>query len=104
MFIHRDIYKNNLYNINLKALSDYEFVLTHYLICEEKFHYVPKTYVNYRLDGYSSKIGIQQSIYEGVVSRKNSGLSIYKIILSIIFRFFVFLTYKYYLCFKIITK
>lgn len=75
MFMHRDVYKDHLYNTELRALSDYEFVLTEFMKDKNQFHYIPKGYVNYRLDGVSATMGFKDEIREGVISRKNAGLN-----------------------------
>lgn len=74
MFVHRDIYKEYNYNTKLRALSDYEFVLKNLLKHPEKFIYIPKSYVNYRLDGLSGTMSTKKILREGYISRKNAGL------------------------------
>ena len=95
MFIHRDIYANELYNIKLKALSDYEFVLKQFLKKETIFHYIPKTYVNYRLDGISAKMKFAAKVKEGYISRKNANLQFLHRIFSTGIRIIVFTLYRY---------
>ena len=87
MFIHRDIYKDNLYNTNLRSLSDYEFVLRQFLKDKNLFQYIPIAYVNYRLDGISSQIKLKRKIKEGFIARDNSGLSFVKNCFSSLIRF-----------------
>ena len=94
MFVHRDIYKKCFYNINLRALSDYEFVLNQFLKNKKSFHYVPKTYVNYRLDGISAQMNLRQSLSEGFISRKNAGLSMIKNYFSLTIRFSLYFLFK----------
>jgi glycosyltransferase involved in cell wall biosynthesis len=94
MFIQKDIYKDQRYNIKLKALSDYEFVLKNFIHHPEFFLYIPMAYVNYRLDGISSKMNFKDAILEGYIARKNSGLKLYQNLLSIIPRTTSILIYK----------
>jgi len=86
MFIHRDIYKKCFYNINLKALSDYEFVLKQFLKNKNSFHYVPVAYVNYRLDGISGAMILKDAIHEGFKARKNAGFKLFQNLMSIFIR------------------
>lgn len=94
MFVHREIYKNNQYNISLKALSDYEFVLKEFLKNKKAFLYIPEVYVNYRLDGISAQMKLSQSLSEGFISRKNAGQNIIKNCFAFTIRLSVFLVYK----------
>lgn len=87
MFIHKDVYLKCNYNIQLRALADYEFVLKQYLTNEESFLYIPSTYVNYRLDGLSASVKIQKNLEEGFIARRNAGLGIIKNVFAYLFRF-----------------
>lgn len=89
MFVHREIYKTYLYNVNLRALSDYEFVLKQYLIQPNNFMYLPQTYVNYRLDGISGVMSDKEILSEGFTARKNAGLNVVTNIFSFILRFMI---------------
>jgi len=86
MFVHKAIYETGLYNTDLKALSDYEFVLKHYLSNPDFFSYIPQTYVNYRLNGISGNMIFSDAIKEGYVARKNAGLNVVQNIFSVILR------------------
>ncbi len=86
MFVHRDIYKNFRYNTELKALSDYEFVLKNLLKRPGVFHYLPHNYVNYRLDGLSGTMSTKKILKEGFASRKNAGLGFFQNCFSYILR------------------
>ena len=79
MFFHRDIYLQYSYNKSLKALSDYEFVLTQYIKNKYNFKYINEAYVNYRIDGLSSSRGLINGIKEGVIARKNAKMNIFEI-------------------------
>lgn len=94
MFFHRDIYKESFYNINLKALSDYEFVLAQFLKNKNSFLYIPEAYVNYRLDGISAQMKLKQSLSEGFISRKNAGQNIIQNCFAFTVRLSIFLVYK----------
>ena len=87
MFVHRDIYKEQLYNTQLKVLSDFEFVLFIFLKKPNIFHYIPIPYVNYRLDGISGNMVLMDALKEGFRARKNAGLSLFKNIISVNIRF-----------------
>lgn len=87
MFINRVIYKEQLYNTELKVLSDFEFVLSIYLKKPALFHYIAVPYVNYRLDGISGRMTLKTMLKEGYISRKNAGLPLTKNLLSVIVRF-----------------
>ncbi|MCY2687774.1 glycosyltransferase family 2 protein [Salinimicrobium sp. TH3] len=90
MFVHRELYARGTYNIHLQALSDYEFVLAHYLRNPELFRYIPVAYVNYRLDGISANMKLFRRIKEGYRARKNAGLNILENSFSALFRMTVF--------------
>ena len=89
MFVHKKIYKNELYNINLQALSDYEFVLKQYIKEPENFMYLPETYVNYRLDGVSSQISMFTAIKEGFIIKKNAGMNVFQNAVSVLIRILI---------------
>lgn len=86
MFVHRDIYEAQLYNIHLRAQSDYEFVLKMLLKSPEVFIYIPKCYVNYRLDGLSGNMKLIDALREGFESRQNAGLSLVQNSFSVLMR------------------
>ena len=94
MFVHKDIYEVNRYNVKLKSLSDYQFVLKIYLENKNLFLHINKCYVNYRLDGISSQLSLKEKLHEGFVSRKNAGLILSKNIISLIFRFYITIFYR----------
>lgn len=75
MFVHKEVYSQEVYSTSLNVLSDYQFVLKQYLEDPEKFHYIPFPYVNYRLDGISGNMSIKTALKEGFNSRKKGGLS-----------------------------
>tara|TARA_B110000908_G_C10241447_1_gene446335 strand:- start:740 stop:1489 length:750 start_codon:yes stop_codon:yes gene_type:complete len=94
MFIARSEYKKHLYNIELIALSDYQFVLESYLRDKSIFYYVDKAIVNYRLDGISGQMSVPLKLKEGWKSRSNSKLSLPQNILSFCIRLSVYILYK----------
>jgi len=94
MFVHKEIYLDFCYNISLKALSDYEFVLTHFLKNENIFLYIPVSYVNYRLDGISGTMKLNNSLKEGFSARRNSGLNFIINIFSFLIRILIVYTKK----------
>lgn len=86
MFVHSDVYAHIRYNTALRALSDYEFVLRNLLQNPNIFHYIPKIYVNYRLDGLSGNMSTVKILREGFISRKNAGLGFLQNCFSYLFR------------------
>lgn len=94
MFVHRDIYLEGKYNTDLRALSDYEFVLKNILKNPEVFLYIQKSYVNYRLDGISSHMKFKDAIIEGFQCRKNAGLTLTQNLFSVMVRTARILRYK----------
>lgn len=87
MFITKTEYNKHLYNIELKALSDYQFVLEAFLNNKHTFHYIQKPVVNYRLDGISGNMPLKKALKEGYISRKNAGMNEFENYFSLIFRF-----------------
>lgn len=87
MFITKEEYKKHLYNINLRALSDYQFTLECFLKNKDSFIYINKPLVNYRLDGVSAQMPLFKSLKEGFIARKYAGLNIFENFLSVLFRF-----------------
>mgnify|MGYP006076921201 CR=1 FL=1 len=90
MFIHRDIYKKCFYNINLRALSDYEFVLKQFLKNKNSFHYVPVAYVNYRLDGISASETLMSGLKQGIYVRKTIKMNKSEIIISFVIGYCIY--------------
>ena len=86
MFVHREVYLKSKYNTELKALSDYEFVLKHLVKTPSVFFYINDSYVNYRLDGLSGTMNTKQILKEGFLARKNAELNIFKNTFSFILR------------------
>ena len=94
MFITKKEYEKHKYNINLKALSDYQFVLEAFLRNKNIFSYVEEPLVNYRLDGISANLSISNKLKEGFISRKIAGLNLVKNLFSMAFRFLAFMYLK----------
>ena len=91
MFIHKDCYKELLYNSDLSVYSDYQFVLEMYLKHSEYFHYIEGPYVNYRLEGASTRINTLNKLREGYIARRKAGMNIINSIMSLVFRLGVFM-------------
>jgi len=89
MFITKDEYKKHLYNTELRALSDYQFVLEAFLRNRDTFLYIDKAIVNYRLDGISGQMALSDLLKEGYLARKNAGMVAYKNYFSVILRLVV---------------
>ncbi len=100
MFIARSEYEKHLYNTDLRALSDYQFVLEAYLNNKNTFFYVKETLVNYRLEGISTQMTFLDVMKEGYVSREKAGLKFFDNMSSVFVRCFMFLIYKNILKFK----
>lgn len=86
MFITRKEYELHNYNINLKSLSDYQFVLEALLRDSSVFMYVDNAIVNYRLDGISARLNFMDSMREGFISRQKAGLSLFENIFALAIR------------------
>ena len=86
MFVHMEIYKHERYNIKLRALSDYEFVLKQFLKNKNIFIYIPKAYVNYRLDGISGQMKLLPALKEGFEARKNANFKNFQNYISVLIR------------------
>lgn len=93
-FVHRDVYKNHLFNTNLKSLADYQFMLTSYIEDHNQFFYIDEALTNFRLGGISAKLGIFPSLKEAAISQYKAGLHIWQIVLSFLFRLFVKTFYR----------
>lgn len=91
MFITKKEYNSHKYNIELKALSDYQFVLESFLRNNEIFCYVEKTTVNYRLDGLSGQMRFIERLKEGYISRHNAGMNLFQNLFSLLLRASIFI-------------
>ena len=85
MFITSKEYEKHIYNPNLKSLSDYQFVLEAILENPNKFFYIPKALVNYRLGGISALNPRNESAKEAYQVRKSVGFSWLQCGFSLIF-------------------
>jgi len=94
MFVHRDIYAKGNYNTDLRALSDYEFVLKNFIKNPEVLFYIHDSYVNYRLEGISAQMSTIERLKEGFASRKSAGMGLLKNIFSLSLRSLVFFIYR----------
>jgi len=96
MFIAPKEYKEHLYNTNLKSLSDYEFTLTAFLKNSNRFCYIDKAIVNYRLDGISAQMGYLKRKKERNVARKQAGMPLLERVFAFMFEAVVSLFYPIY--------
>ena len=94
MFIAKSEYHHHLYNIKLRSLSDYQFVLESFLKNRDKFFYLNKSIVNYRLDGISAQMKFSNSLREGFLARQYAGMNLVGNIFSLCLRCFVFMIYR----------
>lgn len=94
MFITKTEYNKHIYSIELRALSDYQFVLEAYLRDNNTFYYINQPIVNYRLDGISGQLTWQQKLKEGWFSRKNANLSLPENLMSFSIRLLVYIFYR----------
>ena len=94
MFVHQNIYKEGNYNRILRALSDYEFILKNFIKHEGVFLYIPQAYVNYRLEGVSSRTKLINSLVENWVARKNAGMGLLGRCLAVVIRVCVAVVYR----------
>ena len=94
MFITKEEYKIHKYNIELRSLSDNQFVLEAFVRNSDTLFYIEKALVNYRLDGISAGLPLNEKLKEGFIARKNAGLSLIENLFSVFFRLFIFILYK----------
>ena len=83
-FVKREVYGEFIFNQKLRALADYQFILSIYLRHPDWIHYISVPYVNYRTEGYSSKISLFKNLSEGFNARKSAGLGWFENIVSYI--------------------
>ncbi len=76
MFISKELYKINSYNIKLKLYADYQFVLTAYLKDATQFVYIDKPLVNFRLGGVSGNGSFFGELKEAFLARKAAKMSL----------------------------
>ena len=95
MFITKKEYNQHMYNIELRSMSDFQFVLECLLTNRNNFFYLNHAIVNYRLDGISAKLPLIKSLKEGFISRENAGLSFFENIFSLNIRIIVHLINKF---------
>jgi glycosyltransferase involved in cell wall biosynthesis len=93
MFIHKDIYKNQKYNINLSSLADYQYALEVYYADKTAFYYIPQVISNFRLGGISGNLSLWQSIKENYIARQKAGMSFIERNFAVVFRL-VFIVLK----------
>jgi glycosyltransferase involved in cell wall biosynthesis len=77
MFVSKSEYQLHSYNVELRSLSDYQFVLETFLRDETSLHYIEETIVNYRLGGISAQLSLMDSVKEGLIARREAGLNIF---------------------------
>lgn len=76
MFISKELYKANSYNIKLKLYADYQFVLTAFLKDSTQFVYIDKPLVNFRLGGVSGNGTFFLELKEAFLARKAAKMSL----------------------------
>jgi glycosyltransferase involved in cell wall biosynthesis len=96
MFITRKEYSEHMYNINLKVYSDYQFTLEAFLRNRNKFCYVNKPLVNFRLGGVSGQISIKENLKEGFIARKISGMNMVENVMAVGLKITVLFINKYF--------
>jgi glycosyltransferase involved in cell wall biosynthesis len=84
MFISKTEYLEHKYNIELKVYSDYQFVLEAFLSNKDKFVYINKSIVNFRLGGVSGQISLLDNLKEGFKARRNSGMTFFQSAIAIV--------------------
>ncbi|WP_223032318.1 glycosyltransferase family 2 protein [Hanstruepera marina] len=86
MFVHKELYKDHKYNIELTSLSDYQFVLE---VLNDKgnvFYYVPKVISNFRLGGISGRLQFKKVLIENYKARHLSGMNHFQCLFGMFFR------------------
>ena len=86
MFIHKENYKKFEYNINLKSVADYQFVLENYLYNSDQFCHIPEVISNFRLGGISARLTLKESLIENYLARKNARMNIIQRVFGIVLR------------------
>lgn len=83
MFVSPKVYKEYMYNTNLKVYSDYQFTLTSFLKNKDQFFYINKPTVNFRLGGVSGQIPLKKVLIEFYTARRNAGMNVFASITAI---------------------
>jgi hypothetical protein len=94
MFISKREYSKHIYNIDLQALSDFQFVLESFLKNKKAFLYINTPIVNFRLGGISAQMLILKRLKEGFLARKYAGMNLFENIFSFGLRFIIILVYR----------
>jgi len=85
MFITKTEYDEHLYSVDFKSHSDYKFVLESFMKDKNKFYYINKAIVNYRLDGVSANMPWLTSSIDVYKIRRSVGMNIFESIFSFFF-------------------
>lgn len=88
MFIHKEVYKDHKYNIELTSLSDYQFVLEVLNKKGNVFYYIPKVISNFRLGGISGRLEFNKILAENYKARRQSGMNHFQCLFGMFFRVF----------------
>lgn len=94
MFITRAEYKLHQYSTKFKSHADYLFVLEAWLQDSGKFHYLEHPIVNFRLGGISSSLSFAKMLQEEYSVRKESGMYLISVYVSLIYKCLVYLPLK----------
>jgi len=82
MFITKTEYNEHLYSLEFRSHSDYKFVLEAFTKDKNKFYYIDKAIVNYRLDGVSANMPRIISSIDVYKIRRSVGMNIFESIFS----------------------
>jgi len=96
MFITNKEYAMHKYNMKMRALADYQFILESYLKDENSLYYIDKPIVNYRLDGISANRTLWQGLKEGYEARKLAEMSCIERVFAFLLGMSVSLFYSRY--------
>ena len=86
MFIHKTVYEDHKYNIELSSLSDYQFVLEVLNTKGNVFVYIPKVISNFRLGGISGSLDYKNILLENFRARKGAGMNYFQCCFGLVFR------------------
>lgn len=94
MFVTKTEYEQHQYSLKLRSHADYLFVLESWLSDPDKFYYIEAPIVNFRLGGISGKLSFIEMLQEEYSVRKESGMHLISVYISIIYKCLVYVPLK----------
>ena len=80
-FVHKSIYKENLYDLRFRTIADTHFLLGKFRSDPNVFCYLPVPLSYYRLGGISANVDFMESYKEGLKSRKILNFNFFELML-----------------------